>query len=294
MKFTVGNIRSGHFWSTNFWVPDQIPPPPPPCKYFPAPSQLLCMKLHRVAHLPCCARSAQVAVPTPVAGAVLNVWVTVGQEVEAGEPLLTLTAMKMETTVTAPVSGVVAAVLDVVPGDVLGGGDDVATIRPADVTAPGAAVRAADPAEEEGWKGVVAELLERRRCARAQGGADRVAQHHAKGRLTLREKLDALLDAGTFEEVGPIAGLGERDEATGQLLGFTPANFLVGTGSMDGRMIVACGEVCCMVRVQGAVGPPFVWERGLGLGGGRAVLGSREGGGPPLPPPPPPTPQTCH
>ena len=29
MKFAVGKIRSGHFWYTNFWVPDPAPPPPP-------------------------------------------------------------------------------------------------------------------------------------------------------------------------------------------------------------------------------------------------------------------------
>src|SRR3546814_4091335 len=44
--------------------------------------------------------------------------------------------------------------------------------------------------------------LERRRAeARAGGGAKRVAAQHAKGKLTARERLDVLLDEGSFEEL---------------------------------------------------------------------------------------------
>src|SRR3546814_15637823 len=44
--------------------------------------------------------------------------------------------------------------------------------------------------------------LERRRAeARAGGGAKRVAAQPAKGKLTARERLDVLLDEGSFEEL---------------------------------------------------------------------------------------------
>ena len=43
--------------------------------------------------------------------------------------------------------------------------------------------------------------LERQReAARQGGGAKRIAAQHAKGKLTARERLELLLDAGTFEE----------------------------------------------------------------------------------------------
>ena len=46
------------------------------------------------------------------------------------------------------------------------------------------------------------EDLERRRdAARAGGGTVRIAAQHAKGRLTARERLDILLDPGSFEEL---------------------------------------------------------------------------------------------
>ena len=47
----------------------------------------------------------------------------------------------------------------------------------------------------------VLEELERRRAeARAGGGETRIAQQHGRGKLTARERLDVLLDAGSFEE----------------------------------------------------------------------------------------------
>ncbi|HKU40934.1 MAG TPA: carboxyl transferase domain-containing protein, partial [Polyangiales bacterium] len=59
--------------------------------------------------------------------------------------------------------------------------------------------------------------------------------------LTVRERIDALLDAGTFRELGPIAGYSERD-AQGKLQAFTPANYVLGAGKIDGRPVVVGGE----------------------------------------------------
>ena len=47
---------------------------------------------------------------SPVNGVVVKVVVEVGQKIEAGAPLLILEAMKMQTSVTAPVAGTVAAI----------------------------------------------------------------------------------------------------------------------------------------------------------------------------------------
>ena len=47
---------------------------------------------------------------------------------------------------------------------------------------------------------VLQELESRRETARAGGGARRVAAQHAKGKLTARERVELLLDEGSFEE----------------------------------------------------------------------------------------------
>ena len=46
----------------------------------------------------------------------------------------------------------------------------------------------------------IEELEARRAAARLGGGEKRIAAQHAKGRLTARERLSVLLDAGSFEE----------------------------------------------------------------------------------------------
>ena len=47
---------------------------------------------------------------------------------------------------------------------------------------------------------ILKELEARRAGARAGGGVRRVEAQHAKGKLTARERLDVLLDEGSFEE----------------------------------------------------------------------------------------------
>ena len=91
------------------------------------------------------------------------------------------------------------------------------------------------------WRAEVEELARKRALARAQGGAESVARQHAKGRLTIRERIDALLDEGSFRELGAAAGDADRDEA-GALRGFAPANFVLGFGAIDGRRCVVGGE----------------------------------------------------
>jgi methylmalonyl-CoA carboxyltransferase 1.3S subunit len=51
------------------------------------------------------------AVVAPLAGTVARVLVEAGQEIEAGEVLCVLEAMKMETEITAPKAGTVARIL---------------------------------------------------------------------------------------------------------------------------------------------------------------------------------------
>lgn len=52
--------------------------------------------------------------------------------------------------------------------------------------------------------GKTKELYERRRQAAEGGGRKRIAKQHAKGKLTARERIGVLLDAGTFVELNPF------------------------------------------------------------------------------------------
>lgn len=51
----------------------------------------------------------------------------------------------------------------------------------------------------------IVELRARRARAREGGGPDRVARQHARGKLTARERIDLLVDRGTFQELDTFA-----------------------------------------------------------------------------------------
>ena len=59
------------------------------------------------------------------------------------------------------------------------------------------------------WKPEVDGIEQRRRLAAEHGGPEAVAKQHELGRLTIRERIDGLVDAESFREMGPIAGQSE-------------------------------------------------------------------------------------
>src|SRR5262245_37536773 len=61
------------------------------------------------------------------------------------------------------------------------------------------------------WQRELEELRARERMARAMGGEDKIRRQHAGGRLTVRERIDHLVDPDSFHEIGAIAGKGEYD-----------------------------------------------------------------------------------
>ncbi len=91
------------------------------------------------------------------------------------------------------------------------------------------------------WHKEVEELRLRRQQAQQQGGPEGIARQHAKGRLTIRERIDAILDEGSFAEQGLATATPEYDDQ-GRLIGYTPANYVVGFGEIDGRPVVVGGE----------------------------------------------------
>ncbi len=91
------------------------------------------------------------------------------------------------------------------------------------------------------WQPELDELARRTTMALQMGGADKVKRQHDAGRLTVRERIDQLVDAGSFHEVGALSGIGEYD-AAGQVQHVTPANCVFGRGRIDGRPVVVVGD----------------------------------------------------
>jgi acetyl-CoA carboxylase carboxyltransferase component len=107
------------------------------------------------------------------------------------------------------------------------------------------------------WEADIEELRRRETLARQMGGPDKVKRQHDAGRLTVRERIAALLDPGSFHEVGAIAGKGQYD-AGGELTALQPANFVFGRGRIDSRPVVVGGDD---FTVRGGAADAAIWQK---------------------------------
>lgn len=89
------------------------------------------------------------------------------------------------------------------------------------------------------WQADIDELQRRADIARQMGGAESVAFHKGRGKLTVRERMDLLADPGTFTETGVLAGKATYDGQ--ELESLTPANSVTGVLKVDGRKVVVHG-----------------------------------------------------
>ncbi len=109
------------------------------------------------------------------------------------------------------------------------------------------------------WKDEVDEIERRRERARRGGGAEAAARQHARGRLTVRERIEALVDAASFREVGALAGHAEPG-AGGLPAEFTPASIVAGVARIDGRLCAVAGDD---FTLRGAAYSPAGLRKGL-------------------------------
>ena len=121
---------------------------------------------------------------------------------------------------------------------------------------------------------LVEELAERRERAKLGGGEERIARQHAAEKLTARERIELLIDPGTFTELGIHAGI--HHSVRGLEDKEAPADGVItGYGKVDGRMVaVAAYDFTVMAGSMGMTGEmkvarlrelaltkriPFVW-----------------------------------
>jgi acetyl-CoA carboxylase carboxyltransferase component len=91
------------------------------------------------------------------------------------------------------------------------------------------------------WDPELEELERRRRMGKRMGGEEKLKRHRDAGRLPVRERIEKLVDPGSFAETGGLAGTGQYGE-DGKLKDFIPSNFLMGRARVDGRAIVLEGD----------------------------------------------------
>lgn len=91
------------------------------------------------------------------------------------------------------------------------------------------------------WNEKIEALQDRREAVAAGGGLDRIAKQHAKGKLTARERMEALFDDGTFVELNDMVA--SRATDFGMDKKRRPGDGVVcGYGSIHGRLAFAASQ----------------------------------------------------
>jgi acetyl-CoA carboxylase carboxyltransferase component len=127
---------------------------------------------------------------------------------------------------------------------------------------------------ETGMRPLVEELHERREKAKLGGGPEKISVQHERGKLTARERIDLLVDPGTFVEIGIHGGphFSQRSMEGRE----APADGVItGWGDVEGRTCcIAAFDVTVMAGSMGMTGElkvgrlremalqkrmPFVW-----------------------------------
>jgi acetyl-CoA carboxylase carboxyltransferase component len=128
----------------------------------------------------------------------------------------------------------------------------------ADATAPPPSSPTGPPpaaaADLHDWKPLVDDLNGRRERAREMGGPELVARQRSSGKLPVRERLDLLLDPGTFVEYGQLADSMDPELVASR--GVLAADGMVaGIGEIDGRPVAVCAyDFTVLAGSMGAVG----------------------------------------
>jgi len=91
------------------------------------------------------------------------------------------------------------------------------------------------------WEEEINELRERQRQAQQMGGAERVAKHRAAGKLTVRERVEQVLDPDSFHEIGSVTGKAQYDDK-GNITAFTSSYLVMGRGRINGKPVIVAGD----------------------------------------------------
>ncbi len=176
-----------------------------------------------------------VAVRAPMQGTVIEIDVSGGETVRAGQRLLIMEAMKMEHVISAPSAGRIEGVL-VSVGDAVFEGHPLVVLEPVDADIAEAGDR--DEIDLEAIRADLAEVHERHAAGLDDSRAEAVARRRNTGQRTARENIEDLCDDGSFVEYGPLVIAAQRRRRSLEdLIANTPADGLVaGTGRVNGDL----------------------------------------------------------
>jgi acetyl-CoA/propionyl-CoA carboxylase carboxyl transferase subunit len=138
----------------------------------------------------------------------------------------------------------------------------------------------AQPKADSAQEAFMEHLKDLRKQSMAGGGEKRIEAQHAKGKLTARERIDALLDEGSFQEINGL--MVNRHTDFGMEKEKTPGDGVVaGFGKINGRRVcVYAQDFTVMGGSFGEIaGQKVCHVMDLAMDAGVPVIGLNDGGG---------------
>ncbi len=168
-------------------------------------------------------------------GTVIEIQVEPGQEVVEGEVVAILEAMKMEHQVRAGLSGTVETV-PVMAGQTVMEKTALIHMVPGDISRDNAETD--DTVDPDYIRPDLAALLEKKNAILDTARPQAVAKRHSKGKRTIRENIEQLVDTGSLSEYGGLNIASQRSRHSVETLEkISPADGMVaGTASINGEV----------------------------------------------------------
>jgi len=112
------------------------------------------------------------------------------------------------------------------------------------------------------------------------GGQDKINAHHKKGRLTARERVDLLMDEGSFQELGQLVMHRSRDFGLDKMV-FPGDGVVSGYGTINGRLVYVFSQDFTVLggSLSEAHAEKIVKIMDLAMKNGAPVIGLNDSGG---------------
>jgi len=107
------------------------------------------------------------------------------------------------------------------------------------------------------WENEVKEIKKRLKLIQEMGGKEKIKRQYDAGRTTVRERIFALVDKGSFKEIGRLTGLSEYNE-DGTLKSLMAVNSVIGHALINKVPTVIYGDD---FTIRGGAGDAAIYEK---------------------------------
>ena len=186
------------------------------------------------------------ALKSPMPGSILQVLVQVGDQINTGQALIILEAMKMESVISATSTGIIYEII-AKEGEIVADKQVLIIIQP---TSEAEISEAETEAIDLDYiRPDLAELKSREAFLKDENRPAAVEKRRKYGQFTARENVEALCDAGSFVEYGGLSIAAQRYRRSMEdLIQNTPADGLVtGLGNINGAHFEAAKARCLIM-----------------------------------------------